>query len=154
MPSARAPGWANELGGAAIRIGELCEDVLVGPLLDIREQEFACGIGQRDRPVGSADDDGLTHRPDDRVELRRSSVFRLRKALEPDLRVDPIADVPGDRNDRSIPRRQVDRVQYDLDGDRSAVPDSVVEDDRRGVLPATHERLDEIREAGRLGGLE
>ena len=100
------------------------EDLGVGRLLDVREESLAGRVGQGDRAVGRADDDGLAHRPDDRVQLGGTGVLGLGQALETDLDLDPIADVAGDGDDARRTSRALDQLQDDLDRDRAAVGDA------------------------------
>ena len=109
------PAGRAERGSDAVRIVQLVEDLGVGPLLDVGEQALAGRVRQRDRAVGRAHDDGLTHRPDDGVQLGRPGMLGLGQPLEADLDLDPLVDVAGDRDDRPRPVRQLDRPEDDLD---------------------------------------
>ena len=130
----------------AVHVVELLEDLGVRPLLDVGEEALAGRVRQRDRAVGGADDDGLAHRPDDGVELGRASMLGLRQALEADLDLDPLADVPSDRDDRARAARQVDRLQDDLDRRRPAVSRQVIEHHRRRRAFARDQRADDRRQ--------
>ena len=146
----RAAGRA-ERRGVPVGVVELREDLRVALLLDVREDLLAGRVGQRDRAVRGAHDDRLAHRPDHRVELRRPGVLGLRQALEPDLDLDPLADVAGDGHDAAAPARQLDRLEHDLDRDRVPVRKVVRHHDGRVVALAGREEPDDRAEALDLG---
>ena len=75
---------------------QLRQDIGVGALFDVREESLTGRVGQGDRAVGRAHDEGLSHRPDDRIQLRRTSVLGLGQPLEANLDLDPLLDVAGD----------------------------------------------------------
>ena len=117
--SSTGPLRLPSLAGKPSGIVELPRISCVGAFLDVGEDRLAGRVGQLDRAVGCADDHGLAHRPDHGVQLGGARVLRFGQPLQPDLGFDPIADVASDRDDHAGPARQVDRLQDDLDRDRS-----------------------------------
>ena len=148
------PGEHAEWRCAAVHVVELLEDLGIRALLDVGEESLAGRVRQRDRAVSGAHDDGLTHRPDHCIELRGTSMLGLGQALEPDLDLDPLANVPSDGDDGERTARQFDRLQDDLDRCRPTVSRQVIEHDRQRWSIARDQRADDRRHAGCLGRLE
>ena len=119
---------------------ELVEDIRVGALVGVGEETLGRGIGQADPAVGPAHDDGLAHRADDGVQLGGAGVLGLGEPLEPDLDLDALTDVVGDRDDPGRAAREVHVLDDELHGQRSIGPDAQFREDRFGLARVGYRR--------------
>ena len=124
----------------------------IGLAGDVGHELLGGGIGKHRPAVSAAHDDGLAHRPDDRIQLGGASVLGLGEPLEADLDLDPVGDVACDRDDRRRSALGGQRLQDDLDREGRTARGLDLGHDRRGAASAGRDLVDETRQSRGIGG--